>query len=79
MREFLVSRGVSEFLFTNGAGLIARNSWTAEFNQAPTDLAHGVLARIPRPVEGGQRNRENAGGEELEQHMSNTHKQALST
>jgi hypothetical protein len=43
-------RGLSEFLFTNGTGLITRNSRAAEFNQATADLAHGVLAGIPRPV-----------------------------
>src|SRR5713101_1359580 len=68
-------RSLSEFLLTNGTGLIARNSRAAEFNQAPPHLSHGVLAGVPRPVEFRQRDGQNPGGKELQQHLGDTQEQ----
>src|SRR5262245_9209886 len=69
MKQTLGSRSLSEFLLTRGAGLLARNSGTAELSQASTYLSYGVLAGIPRPVESGQRNSEDLRGQESQQHM----------
>jgi hypothetical protein len=65
----------SQFLFTKGGGLLPRNSWPTELKQAAAHLAYGVLALIPRPVEGRQRDRQDASREELEQQMGYTQKQ----
>lgn len=69
------SSGFSPSLFTNGAGLIARNPGAAELNQAAAHLTHGVLAGIPRPIERRQRDRQDPGREELEQQTSHAQKQ----
>src|SRR5256885_1266436 len=75
MEQTLVSRSLSEFLGTIGAGLLARNSGTTEFNQAATHLAHRVLAGIPRPVESRQGDGHNTRSQELEQQVGDTQKQ----
>ena len=75
MREVLLLGGLREFLFTNGNGLIARNSRATELDQASTHLSQGVLPWIPRPIEGRQWDGHDPGREELQQHMRNTQKQ----
>src|SRR5918996_6345112 len=79
MTQALVSSGVSEFLLTNGTELIARNSRAAELPQAAAHLPHGVLAGIPRPVEGRQRDGEDISREELQQQMGDTQKERPAT
>src|SRR5215204_7070197 len=75
MKKSAVSCRFSEFLLTTGAGLSARNSGATEFNQAAAHLAHRVFAGVPRPVEGGQGDRQDPGRKELQQHMSDTQEQ----
>src|SRR5262249_49901059 len=70
-----MSGGLSEFLLTEGAKLLARNSRAAEFPQAAADLAAGVLTWIPRPVARRQRDRQDTGSQELQQHMSEAQEQ----
>jgi hypothetical protein len=75
MREAAGLRGISKYLLTNGVGLITRNAWGAEINQASRQLSHGVLAGVPRPVERGQGDGQDPCGEEVQQQVSNTHHQ----
>jgi len=75
MQQALVSGGVSEFLLTIGTELIARNLRAAELPQASAHLPHSVLAGIPRPVEGRQRDGEDLSREELQQQMGDAQKE----
>jgi len=79
MKQILVSRSLSEFLLTSGAGLFARNSRAAELNQAAAHLAHGIFPWIPRPIEVRQGGRQDPGGEELEQQMGHTQQERPAT